>query len=91
MMAPRLVLLLWSTASAAASVNRPGSGDGSPTSRFTAVWNCPYMGKQVAGKYPGLDANPSGSFNGSVVFLGYGPKTWVRLPCAGSMELCVSE
>ena len=46
--------------------------------RFSPVWNCPYMGKQVVGKY-GLDANPSGSFNGSVVWLSYGPSTWPRL------------
>ena len=46
--------------------------------RFSPVWNCPYLGKQVVGKY-GLDANPSGSFNGSVVWLSYGPSTWPRL------------
>ena len=54
------------------------SGAGAAGARFSPVWNCPYMGKQVVGKY-GLDANPSGSFNGSVVWLSYGPSTWPRL------------
>jgi hypothetical protein len=55
-----------------------GAGAAGARRRFSPVWNCPYMGKQVVGKY-GLDANPSGSFNGSVVWLSYGPSTWPRL------------
>jgi len=46
--------------------------------RFSAVWNCPYLGSQVVGKY-GLSVNPSGQNNGSVVALFYGPKTWPSL------------
>jgi hyaluronoglucosaminidase len=47
-------------------------------SKFTAVWNCPYMGKKVV-NISGLSANPSGSFNGSIITLFYGPGTWPRL------------
>ena len=58
--------------------------------RFSPVWNCPYLGKEVVGKY-GLDANPSGSFNGSVVWLSYGPSTWPRLTATqGDVPPCWS-
>ena len=46
--------------------------------RFKAVWNCPYLGSDVVGRY-GLTANPRGTFNGSVITLLYGPSTWPRL------------
>ena len=67
-------------ASSAGSSSAVSSGTGSSarSQRFSAVWNCPYMGPQVAGKY-GLTANPSGSFNGTEMVLFYGPKTWPSL------------
>ena len=52
-----MVVLLLAAASVAASEGR-----------FSAVWNCPYMGKSVVGKY-GLSANQEGSYNGSVITL----------------------
>ena len=65
-------------AGAAGAGGSAAAGAGAAGARFSPVWNCPYLGKQVVGKY-GLDANPSGSFNGSVVWLSYGPNTWPRL------------
>ena len=79
----QLLLALAATTNMAAGSNAAAaSGTGSSAhSRFSAVWNCPYMGPQVAGKY-GLTANPSGSFNGTEMVLFYGPKTWPSLTAA---------
>jgi hypothetical protein len=54
------------------------SASSSADARFKAVWNCPYLENEVVDKF-GITANPSGSFNGSVVVLFYGPQTWPTL------------
>eukprot|EP00658_Telonema_sp_P-2_P060663 TRINITY_DN49510_c0_g1_i1.p1 TRINITY_DN49510_c0_g1~~TRINITY_DN49510_c0_g1_i1.p1 ORF type:complete len:341 (-),score=43.97 TRINITY_DN49510_c0_g1_i1:159-1181(-) len=63
-----MLVLLWAFASLAAASSQ----------RFSAVWNCPYLGGEVLGNY-GLSANKEGSFNGSVITLFYGPDSWPRL------------
>ena len=64
--------------------------------RFSAVWNCPYMGKEVVGKC-GLSANPRRAFNGSFITLFHGLKTWPNLkatqnpsvnPCWSGKQPC---
>ena len=47
------------------------------TSRFKAVWNCPYLlrGPSFFAEV-GITANPRSQFNGSEMTLFYGPDTW---------------
>ena len=47
--------------------------------RFQALWNCPYMGSDVAGDKFGLTSNPEGTFNGSTITLIYSIASWPRL------------
>ena len=47
--------------------------------RFQALWNCPYMGTDVAGDKFGLTSNPEGTFNGSAITIIYSIPSWPRL------------
>ena len=73
---PTHTMVPWLAAAAtAAAASSPPTGAHS----FDAVWNCPYMGNILASNPFGIAANPSAAFNGSVVTLFYGPKTWPSL------------
>lgn len=86
--------LVWMLCSVLAAATGVASSSSLPTSikvdeGFTAVWNCPYMGKVLAatGSEYGISANPEASFNGSQITLFYGPHTWPLLKATTSPDV----